>query len=54
MRFEKFERKMDYVEGRIESYDLGRTRDLHDEFYLENDEGLQEQLAELKMKVQNG
>ena len=55
MRFEKFERKMDYVEGRIESYDLGRTRDLHDEFSdLENDEGLQEQLAELKNKVQNG
>jgi len=52
MRFEKFERKMDYVEGRVESYDLGRTRDLRDEFAdLENDEDLENQLAELKKKV---
>lgn len=55
MRFEKFERKMDYVEGRVESYDLGRTRDIRDEFSdLENDDELQDQLAELKKKVQNG
>ncbi|NNC97773.1 MAG: phage shock protein PspA [Gammaproteobacteria bacterium] len=54
MRFEKFERKMDYVEGRVESYDLGRARDLRDEFAdLENDEDIQSQLAELKQKVQN-
>jgi phage shock protein A len=54
MRFEKFERKMDYVEGRIESYDLGKSRDLRDEFSdLENDEDLQDQLAELKKKVQS-
>ncbi len=53
MRFEKYERKMDYVEGRVESYDLGRTRDLRDEFAdLEGDEEIQNQLAELKKKVQ--
>ncbi len=53
MRFEKYERKMDYVEGRVEAYDLGRTRDLRDEFAdLEGDEEIQSQLAELKKKVQ--
>ncbi len=53
MRFEKYERKMDYVEGRVEAYDLGRTRDLRDEFAdLEGDEEIQNQLAELKKKVQ--
>ena len=53
MRFEKYERKMDYVEGRVEAYDLGRTRDLRDEFVdLEGDEEIQNQLAELKKKVQ--
>lgn len=52
MRFEKYERKMDYVEGRVESYDLGRTRDLRDEFAdLAGDEEIQNQLAELKKKV---
>jgi len=54
MRFEKYERKMDYVEGRVEAYDLGRTRDLRDEFAdLAGDEEVQNQLAELKKKVQN-
>jgi len=53
MRFEKYERKMDYVEGRVEAFDLGRSRDLRDEFAdLEGDEEIQSQLAELKKKVQ--
>lgn len=52
MRFEKFERKMDHVEGRVEAYELGRTRTLRDEFAgLQDDEGLQNQLAELRKKV---
>ncbi len=52
MRFEKFERKMDHVEGRVEAYELGRTRTLRDEFAgLQDDDGLQNQLAELRKKV---
>lgn len=51
-RFEKFERKMDHVEGRVEAYEVGRTRTLRDEFAgLTDDEDLQSQLAELRKKV---
>jgi len=44
---------MDYVEGRVESYEIGRARNLRDEFSdLENDDNVLDQLAELKKKVQ--
>lgn len=47
-RFELYERKMDDLEGQIESYDLGQ-RTLADEIAdLEKDDRVEEQLAELK------
>lgn len=47
-RFELYERKMDDLEGQIESYDLGQ-RTLADEIAdLEKDDQVEEQLAELK------
>ena len=53
MRFEKFERKMDHVEGRIESYEMGRGKTLRDEFMgLEDEDHLQDQLKALREKVE--
>lgn len=52
MRFEAFERKMEYVEGRVEAYDLGLRKDLHSEFSgLESDEAVEEELAALKARI---
>ena len=51
-RFELYERKMDDLEGQIESYDMGQ-KTLSDEISeLESDEGLDEQLSQLKARVQ--
>ena len=53
-RFELYERKMDDLEGQIESYDMGQ-KTLSDEISeLESDEGLDEQLSQLKARVQQG
>ncbi len=42
VRFEQFERKMETVEGRVEAYDLGRKKDLSQEFKdLENAESVE-------------
>ncbi len=50
-RFELYERKMDDLEGQIESYDMGQ-KTLSDEIdELEQDEGLDEQLSQLKARV---
>lgn len=47
-RFESYERKMDDLEGQIESYDLGQ-KTLSDEIAdLEKDEQVEDQLQELK------
>ena len=51
-RFESYERKMDDLEGQIESYDMGQ-KTLSDEIAdLEVDEGLDDQLSRLKARVQ--
>lgn len=51
--FEHLERKMDTLEGRVESYDLGRERSLEDEFTdLAADEGVEQELAALKKRMQ--
>ncbi len=51
-RFEKFERKLDELESEVESYDVGRNKNLADEINdLENEEQIDQQLAELKARV---
>lgn len=51
-RFELYERKMDDLEGQIESYDMGQ-KTLSDEISeLEGDEDVDEQLNQLKARVQ--
>jgi phage shock protein A len=53
-RFELYERKMDDLEGQIESYDMGK-RTLSDEIAdLETNDVLDAQLAALKARVQGG
>ncbi|WP_027857961.1 phage shock protein PspA [Marinobacterium jannaschii] len=53
-KFERYERKMDDLEGEVESFDLG-ARDLADEIAdLERDEKLDQALAELKAKMDSG
>ncbi|HMB74241.1 MAG TPA: phage shock protein PspA [Gammaproteobacteria bacterium] len=50
VRFESFERRMEDLEGHVESYDLGK-RSLADEITnLESEEAVEQQLAELKAK----
>ncbi len=50
-RFELYERKMDDLEGEIEAYDMGQ-KTLSDEIAdLEADEGIDDQLNELKARV---
>lgn len=52
VRFEHFERKMEDLEGRVESYDLGQRKDLGREFdSLESQEAVEAELAELKRRV---
>ena len=51
-RFELYERKIDDLEGEIEAHDMGQ-KTLSDEISdLESDEGLDEQLSQLKARVQ--
>jgi phage shock protein A len=53
-RFEQYERKMDDLEGQIESYDVG-TRTLADEIAdLEGNEALDAELEALKARVAGG
>lgn len=48
-RFEHFERRMDDLEGHVESYDLGAKKDLREEFSdLESAEAVERELQELK------
>lgn len=51
-RFERYERKMDDIEGEVEAYDLGQ-RNLADEIAdLEGDDKVDEELAKLKSRLQ--
>lgn len=50
-RFDRYERRIDDLEGEVEAYDLGK-RSLSDEITeLEEDEGVDEELARLKAKM---
>ena len=51
-RFELYERKIDDMEGQIEAYDIGQKSLAEEISDLESDEDLDEQLAELKARVQ--
>ncbi|MGC2413643.1 MAG: phage shock protein PspA [Stellaceae bacterium] len=54
-RFEQVERALDEMEGRVESFDLGRKATLADEFAgIEKDARVDEELAELKARLGNG
>jgi len=51
-RFERFEKKLDELESEVESFDVGRNKNLSDEINeLENEEAIDQQLAELKARV---
>ena len=52
VRFEKFERKIETVEGRVEAYDLGERPDLRQEIQnLEGEEKVEQALNELKKRI---
>jgi len=52
VKFEYLERKMDTLEGRVESHDLGRDRPLADEFAeLAAQDAVEKELAELKKRM---
>ena len=52
VRFEQFERKMENLEGQVDSYDLGLQKDLNRELAnLENSEAVEKELAALKKKI---
>ncbi len=52
MRFEKFERKVENIEGRVEAYDLGARPDLRQEIRnLEGEEKVELALNELKRRM---
>ncbi len=51
LRFEQFERRMDTIEGQVESYDLGNKKDLSQEIAdLEASETVERELNELKSR----
>lgn len=51
-RFESVERKVDEIEAKVESYDLGKAPSLQQQFEeLEKNDEIETQLAELKKKV---
>lgn len=50
-RFDRYERKIDDIEAQVESYDMG-SKSLADEIAeLENDENVDDELAQLKAKI---
>ena len=52
IRFEQYTRRIDDIEGRIESYDMGLPKDLNHEFAgLEAEESIARELDELKKRV---
>jgi phage shock protein A len=53
-KFDRFERKLNDLESEVESYDIAGNRSLADEINdLENEEAIDQQLAELKKRVQS-
>lgn len=55
VRFEQMERRLDNVEGEVESYDLGRGRTLREEIdELATDGAVEEELAALKSRLAKG
>ena len=52
-RFELYERKIDDLEGEIEAHDMGQKTLSEEISDLESDEGLDEQLSQLKARVQH-
>ncbi len=51
-RFEQVEKNLDELEGRVEAYDVGRTKTLSEEIAeLEADKKVQDELAALKARV---
>ena len=54
MRFEKFERKIENAEGRVEAYDLGERPDLRREIRdLEGEDKVEQALTELKARLKD-
>ncbi|WP_221930991.1 phage shock protein PspA [Telmatospirillum sp. J64-1] len=54
-RFEQVERSLDELEGKVDSFDLGRRRSLKEEFVeLEADAAVEDELARLKSRVKGG
>jgi len=52
MRFEQFERKMENIEGRVESYDLGNRPNLKQEISnLKDEEDIEKELEAVKLRV---
>jgi phage shock protein A len=55
VRFEKFERKVENIEGRVEAYDLGERPDLRQEIQnLAGEEKVEQALNELKARMKAG
>jgi phage shock protein A len=55
IRFEQYTRRIDDVEGRVESYDLGLPKDLNHEFAtLEAEESVAKELDALKARIAAG
>ena len=53
-KFERYQQKIDRVEAEIEAYDLTQNKDLNSQFRaLENDDNIEQELAQLKKKVVN-
>jgi phage shock protein A len=54
MRFDKFERKIENIEGRVEAFDLGEQPDLRHEIQnLEGEEKVEQALNELKARMRD-
>ena len=53
-RFELYERKMDDLEGQIESYDMGQKTLSEEIGELESDDSLEDELAALKQRMEGG
>ncbi|WDD98330.1 phage shock protein PspA [Thalassomonas actiniarum] len=54
-KFERYQQKIDRVEAEVEAYDLMENKDLNSQFReLENDDNIEQELAQLKKQVANG
>ncbi|MCP5366249.1 MAG: phage shock protein PspA [Hyphomicrobiales bacterium] len=54
-RFDQVEKRLDDIEGQVESYDLGKPRTLHEELAdLEAEAAIEEELAAIRAKMGKG